>query len=561
MLYSPGIGQWTYQHVKVFGHIGLSLYILCFYFLSKQGEIDLPARKFLLLLAVLQGFAAIIHALDVLVSMEWFSPLISVSTGISLFVVSIVMVRRRVPAAWLMLLTNSVLMLRLIANAIDYLGLAAPHLAPGQLADWMSGPELSLAGLAINLTLLAAWIARFGVQRNRARAALQRWQAQEQERLTLEVERQTMALHQALQYAESANRKKTEGLGYISHDLRAPLSAILSDAKMLSSSLDEEQKRYTRSIMESVHYQLALIDNLLEYSRNEFESFALRPSATAFPDLMDATCHFALALSTRQHNQFRYVALSALPDAIMLDGRRLQQVLLNLLVNAAKFTQRGLIKLEVCAEQGEQGWQLRFSVSDSGIGMSADAQARVFNAYTQVHPQHGGVGLGLYIARQIVEAMGGSLELESAPGAGSRFSFQIVAASANVHEVSPQPAFDLPAAKIDWPELDAERKPDYPMPPPHARVELVILARDGQLTKIEEWLARTMADYPEYPEFFDEVKEALHSLDFEYIEALALAHDASASVLEQASAGDQARPESMSENLAATQLRRDEKAA
>lgn len=540
VLYWPDLGFWAYNHTRVFGHLGIALYILTFYFLSRQGEIRLPAANYLAFLAGVHGVLAVAYGVNALSSITLVTPLFNICTGISVLTASIIMVRRRVRGAQLLLLTNGVLLLRLVANSADHFGWKAPFLGVGQLREWMYSPQISLIALAINLALIAAWINEIAVQRNKARNALLRWQEQEQERLTAEVERQTQALHQALQYADAANRKKSEGLGYISHDLRAPLSAILGDAEMLSPSLNAEQKRYARSIVQSVHYQLALIDNLLEYSRNEFEAFTLRPLATSLNDLMDATSQFALALSTRQHNQFRYVAVSTLPEAVMLDGRRLQQVLLNLLVNAAKFTQRGLIKLEASAEPHAQGWLLRFAVSDSGVGMSLDTQSRVFNAYSQLHPQHGGVGLGLFIARQIVEAMGGTLNLESAPGEGSRFSFQVVAAAASAHEVLPQPTFDMPAASMDWSEFEPRRSISYPVLPAHVRVELAIHARDGQLTRIEEWLSKTMAGYPEYHEFYDEVNAALHTLDFEYIEELALATDPNALTADgvAAAAGD-----------------------
>ncbi|MFT0545419.1 sensor histidine kinase [Allopusillimonas ginsengisoli] len=526
VLYWPSLGRWAYQHTRVFGHIGIALYILIFYILSRRGELRLPAAKYMAFLAGLHGVLALVHGFDALQSLYWFSPVINICTAVSVFSVSIAMVRRRVRGARLMLLTNSFLMLRLFANSADSIGLTSPLLAVGQLREWMYSPQVALIALAINLTLIAAWINEIGVQRSKAKNALLRWQEQEQERLTAEVQRQTLALNQALQYADAANRKKTEGLGYISHDLRAPLSAILGDAEMLLPTLDNDQRRYVHSIMQSVHYQLALTDNLLEYSRNEFHAFTWSPSPTSLKYLMNATSQFALALSTRQHNQFSYVALSALPDAVMLDGKRLQQVLLNLLVNAAKFTQRGQIKLEVSAQPHAQGWLLQFAVSDSGVGMSLDAQSRVFNAYTQVHTQQGGVGLGLYIARQIVDAMDSTLKLESAPGEGSRFSFQCVAAAANLDEVSLQPVFDMPVAQIDWTEYEPPpRNSSCPVLPAHVRVELAIYARDGLLTRVEEWLDKTMAIYPGYQQFFDEVKAALHTLDFEYIEALALATD------------------------------------
>jgi anti-sigma regulatory factor (Ser/Thr protein kinase) len=283
---------------------------------------------------------------------------------------------------------------------------------------------------------------------------------------------------------------------------------------------------------------LTLINELLEFTRNELQPLEVNPTRVSMKLLMDDIAQFAVALSAQQDNKFQYEARTSLPAMVLLDGRRVQQVLLNLLANAAKFTRHGTIAMVITATRQTDRWALHFIVADTGIGMAQEVQSHVFNAFTQAQPHQGGVGLGLFIARQIVETMGGELKVESAPGIGSRFSFEIMvdsvddAAAVISSTTATKPGgIDPPAliephtAALGQPPLNSDRPWSYPIPPAHTRVELAIHARDGQLTDIEEWLRRTVAAYPAFPDFFNEVKAALDTLDFEYIEALALTSD------------------------------------
>src|SRR5690606_22064683 len=130
-------------------------------------------------------------------------------------------------------------------------------------------------------------------------------------------------------------------------------------------------------------------------------------------------------LGAHQENDFRCRVDGPIPAVVKLDGRRLQQILLNLISNAAKFTRRGTIELLVSASKIGVTTILRFAVTDSGVGIEPAAQPSVFNAFKQLDIRPGSAGLGLFIAQRIVENMGGKLMLESTPGIGSRFSFQI----------------------------------------------------------------------------------------------------------------------------------------
>lgn len=516
----PEAGEWAYRSANVFGHAGIALYILTFYFLSRQEKIILPAPRYLLGIAALQGATALASAVGDHYIVNQAGVCINLLSGISLLALSIVMKKRAVPTGGLMLLTNTFVMIRLGMLAADRFGWLTHDASGPGIDDMARSPAMTLVGLTINLTLIAAWISHVGKQRQTARKALTSWQEQEQHRLETEVGRQTHALNQALQYANENNRKKTETLGYVSHDLRAPLVTIIGYAQLLSNTQTSAQKPHIQAIERSANYQLTLIDDLLEYTKQELQPLKVSPEPIAMADLMEDITQFALALSAQQDNRFQYDVRTPLPAMVVLDGRRLRQVLLNLLANAAKFTRHGTISLVVEAAPQADRWSLRFTVSDTGIGMHAEAQSRVFNAFTQLQPQQAGVGLGLFIAQQIVDAMGGKLLVESSPGMGSQFSFEIsVACGDNMQRRLPAKS---PIITPEQPLANPAQFATYPIPPAHIRVELAIHARDGQLTDIENWLHRMSKAYPAYPIFFSELQAALHTLDFEYIEALAL---------------------------------------
>lgn len=216
------------------------------------------------------------------------------------------------------------------------------------------------------------------------------------------------------------------------------------------------------------------------------------------------------------------------------------QVLLNLLSNAAKFTSKGIISLMLDAREMDAKWQLNFTVQDSGIGIADAAQSRIFNAFTQLNCDKDGAGLGLYIAKSIVENMGGKLALESSADTGSRFSFSIVveAAGTGITSWDGITAFeqsltgneawagDSSFARIE----NRERRVSHVdqvgnRPPQEACNDLDKLARSGQLSGIEEWLCQVSREYPQYTSFYQSIEAALQTLDLERIASLAQAQD------------------------------------
>lgn len=371
-------------------------------------------------------------------------------------------------------------------------------------------------------------------QRREARDALLRVQHDERERLQRQVDEQTQALQRSLKYSHEENRRLSETLSYIGHDLRSPLATIVGHARRLARHGEATQREHVHAIERSASYQLSLIDEILDYAKQERAPLELCPEPVDLPDLLADVVRHADSLSGSRHNHFTFEALTALPTTIRIDGKRLQQILLNLISNAAKFTRRGHIKLTVAASGLDDGVPaLTFTVLDSGASIESTIQTRLFDAFEQGESRAGGAGLGLHIAHRIVGNMGGELTLRSRPGQGSRFSFTLpveVLSGERVwrpeallpeHRASPATATATAtaaaAAAGTSPEADAAT-----IPPIELRVDLAKFARDGRLTDIEDWLATLFRQHPEYALLRQRVEQALRELDFEKIETLTL---------------------------------------
>jgi anti-sigma regulatory factor (Ser/Thr protein kinase) len=223
----------------------------------------------------------------------------------------------------------------------------------------------------------------------------------------------------------------------------------------------------------------------------------------------------------------------ALPVAVYLDSKRFQQLLLNLLSNAAKFTRDGRIGLRVEAKPRADSWRLKFEVWDSGVGIGKEDQARIAQAFAQGAASADGNGLGLAIARRIVQHMGGRLLLESHSGLGTRVRFSVIVKDAPkellpVLAARPQPARVVPGLPA-LPRLPAltSRRRHPPTPamaplPAAARDELEMLARDGRWSDLHEWADRLAVD-ARHAALVEAVRHALQLLDFEHIRLLARA--------------------------------------
>ncbi|WP_051237474.1 sensor histidine kinase [Ottowia thiooxydans] len=326
-------------------------------------------------------------------------------------------------------------------------------------------------------------------------------------------------LNAALSDVKTKDRQKVEVLGYISHDLRAPLATISGYSALLLGEANDDQRKQLHAIQRGVKYQLNLIDELLEYAQAELQPLAVQPGTTDLPLLLDEISEYAVALCSQRNNRFRYRAPERMPRQMNLDRKRLQQVLLNLLTNAAKFTQDGVVALTVTAKPAGGACTLHFSVSDTGIGIDLKRKTDIFSAFQNIQATSGGTGLGLFIAQRIVSAMGGSLSVDSASGQGTTFSFVLVV-----------PIVDAPESDWSGPaqrEIEPARPSTEPTTPAVTTLddevldELATLALHGRLTDIERWIEHH-ANHGDHAPFAAQLRELLDRFDFPGLQALAL---------------------------------------
>lgn len=300
-----------------------------------------------------------------------------------------------------------------------------------------------------NIIMLASVVDRIMLarrERERAKSELLAARAAHEAQLERAVEERTAELNLALEEVCRANQVQTRLVAYISHDLRAPLATIINYAHLLGRHDDAEVRRYKATIERSAAYQLELIDELVEYARGEFERLELIPVATYCHSWLENIAAQAELLATQYGNRFLLKAEEGIPPVVVFDPKRLQQVLLNLLSNAAKFTSEGEISLCIQSRPLADGKiELGFSVNDTGRGIAGGDLERIFQPFERGDSTQEGSGLGLSISRHLVGAMGGDLTVESVLGEGSHFRFCLTVGVADEEAVQQLPqAFALP---------------------------------------------------------------------------------------------------------------------
>ena len=240
---------------------------------------------------------------------------------------------------------------------------------------------------------------------------------------------QSQALAAARAQAEAATAVKSEFLANMSHEIRTPLNAILGFSDLLARQvcLDEPSRRFVDQLVSSSHGLLAIVNDVLDFSRLEAGQVEIIPAATAPGDLGREVLEMFGLLAEAKDLTLHLELAENLPDYLLVDGGRVRQVLVNLIGNAVKFTQAGSVTLAVRYGAAEE--RLTLSVADTGEGLTPDQQAKLFQRFSQVDGsatrRHGGAGLGLAICKGLTEAMGGVISVESQPGRGARFVFDV----------------------------------------------------------------------------------------------------------------------------------------
>jgi signal transduction histidine kinase/DNA-binding NarL/FixJ family response regulator len=298
------------------------------------------------------------------------------------------------------------------------------------LALWPLLPKALAIPSPAQLTLANEELALRIVERDEAIGQLQA-EITERKRTEALLEEKSRELYVAKTAAESASQAKSGFLANMSHELRTPLNAILGYAQLLTRdrSLGERQGGAARTIHQSGAHLLTLITDILDLSRIEAGKFELVPAALDLRAFMNGIADIIRVRTEEKALEFVCDVPPDLPDFVLADEKRLRQVLLNLLGNAVKFTDRGEVRLHVTVVSlGEADVRLGFEVRDTGVGIAQDQLETIFQPFEQVGEMQrrtGGTGLGLSISRQLIGLMKSTMKVASKPGEGSCFSFEL----------------------------------------------------------------------------------------------------------------------------------------
>jgi PAS domain S-box-containing protein len=278
-------------------------------------------------------------------------------------------------------------------------------------------------------------------------------------------------LRRARLAAEAANRAKSEFLANLSHEIRTPLNTIVGITDLLAdSSVNAEQRQYLEMLRRASGVLLGLVGDVLDLSKIEAGRIELQKAPFHLPQLVNDVVQLLQPPAAKKGIDLTTVVLPEAPEIVVGDQNRLRQILLNLLSNAIKFTEKGSVTARV--ENDLVPGMILFTIIDTGIGIPAARLESVFENFEQADPaislQYGGTGLGLGIAKRLVELMGGRLWVESEPGRGSRFHFTAHLEPHLAETVSPSPHRDDSPAVTTAP------------PSPHGRrISRILLVDDS----------------------------------------------------------------------------------